>query len=343
MKTKNILRVITLGLIFLGFGPETFCLGQSVDWGRVDSKKFTLLYPGVASWEFLTSSDHSLGARNINAGKRACPDCHMNKMTGELDSRAPEIASGQLKMKQSLKPFEPNPIPGKKGFLEVTVQAAYDKENLYFRTQWKSSGTSWNNPNAAKEGYPDRIALQINNHPGSSFSHYGCFIACHSDANTMPNSPTPSEVQQNPYYKSLNREDVRLYDFFTRNGNWSKMKTAAELKNLMKEQGITDLWKATIEGKRVKPEDWWIFDDRKQDEKEDVEATGVWENGIYTVVFKRKLQTGDPQDVQFKEGDQFTIGIAVHDEKTRLRNHFVSLPLSVGLGNEGLIRAKKIE
>lgn len=73
-----------------------------------------------------------------------------------------------------------------------------------------------------------------------------------------------------------------------------------------------------------------------------LQADGKWENGYYTVVLKRKLQTGDQRDIQVKDGDNIAIGIAVHDQASH-RKHFVSFPMSIGLGTDGDIKAEKIK
>jgi cytochrome c-type protein NapC len=315
---------------------------QELDWSKVAAKKITLFYPGTASWEFLNSTDHSLGAKNIKEGKRACPDCHLDKTSGEVDLRAAEIAAGKLKMKQSRKLFEPAPLAGKSGFLDINVQAAYDTSILYVRFQWKSPGLSWNTPKIAEEGMPDRVSMQLNKGK-DYFKRYGCFIACHKDLHSMPDSPSEGEVQNHPYYGPLKRKDVRLYAYYTREDGWAKMKKESDLKALLNEGGLIDLWKAEAHGKEIKVEDWSIFEDRTKDDQADVEGTGKWENGEYTVVMKRKLQTGDSKDVQLKEGDEVPIGIALHDNRANLRKHFVSLPLSIGLGAQGVIKAEKIK
>src|SRR3972149_1588466 len=110
----------TLTAISIAFALVFALPGRSFsvapDWDAVDSKNVTLFYPGVASWEFLNSPDHSLGAKNIKEGKKACVKCHTSE-TGEYDIMADDIAAGKFNMKKSGKPFEPDPIAGKKGFM----------------------------------------------------------------------------------------------------------------------------------------------------------------------------------------------------------------------------------
>ncbi len=62
-------------------------------------------------------------------------------------------------------------------------------------------------------------------------------------------------------------------------------------------------------------------------------ATGVWEDGEYTVVFRRKLDTGHPEDDKIlRVGGVYTIGLAVHDDNVTTRFHQVSWPMTLGIG-----------
>ncbi|MBT3553410.1 MAG: hypothetical protein HOB37_06140 [Rhodospirillaceae bacterium] len=73
-------------------------------------------------------------------------------------------------------------------------------------------------------------------------------------------------------------------------------------------------------------------------------AKGVWKDGAYTVVFRRKLDTGHPSDDKImKVGGKYTIGLAVHDDNVTTRFHFVSLPLSLGIGVDADIKATEVQ
>lgn len=72
-------------------------------------------------------------------------------------------------------------------------------------------------------------------------------------------------------------------------------------------------------------------------------AKGSWQNGKYTVVFRRKLDTGHPEDDKImKKGGVYTIGLAVHDDNVTTRFHHVSFPLTLGIGVKADIEALKI-
>lgn len=297
------------------------------DWSKTGQNEVMLFYPGVASWEFLNGDDHRLGAREIKKGKKDCRHCHMSK-EGDLDLKAEEIASGAMKMKRSHNPFEPEPLPGKKGTMKALVQAAYDADNLYVRVEWASKGSGWRT-----KGDPDRVSVQMNR-AEPSFARYGCFITCHNDLNTMPESPSKRTVAANPAYNG--REDVRLYAFYAKS-SWAASKTGSD----RIKTGLIDLKSMEFESGRATSRDGWIFDDRAWEEK-DAPGTGSWTNGRYSAVFKFRLKSSDKFDVNVSEGDTIPIAIALHDEGAAKRKHFVSFPLTIGLGAPGEVRAVKL-
>jgi hypothetical protein len=296
------------------------------DWSKIASKEVTLFYPGVSSWEFLNGDDHRLGGREIKKGKKDCRHCHMSK-EGELDLKAAEIASGAMKMKRSHSPFEPEPQAGKKGTMKARVQAAYDAENVYIRVEWVSKGSGWRT-----KGDPDRVSVQMNR-AEPSFARYGCFITCHNDLNSMPESPSRREVAANPAYNG--REDVRLYAFYAKN-SWAAPRHGDRMKT-----GLIDLKAIEFENGKAVARDGWVFDDRAWEEKESP-GTGSWMNDRYSAVFKFKLKSADKFDVAVSEGDIIPLAIAIHDEGASKRKHYVSFPLAIGLGAAAEVRAARL-
>lgn len=70
---------------------------------------------------------------------------------------------------------------------------------------------------------------------------------------------------------------------------------------------------------------------------------GSWKNGTWTVVWERKLDTGNPLDDKIlKPGNAYTYGFAVHDDNITTRGHHVSFPMSVGFGTKADIEAVKV-
>jgi hypothetical protein len=72
-------------------------------------------------------------------------------------------------------------------------------------------------------------------------------------------------------------------------------------------------------------------------------VTGTWENSVWTVTWTRPLDTGNPDDKALSEGNVYNIGLAVHDDNVTTRFHFVSFPLTLGIGTEADVEAVKIQ
>lgn len=317
-------------LPFLFFVPFLSASAEAaeIDWRKIDSSDVVLFYPGVASWEFLNGDDHRLGGREIKKGKKDCRHCHMDK-EGGLDLKAEEIAAGSMKMKRSHNAFEPEPLAGKKGVISARVQAAYDAEFAYVRVEWESPGAGWK-----KNGEPDRVSIQMNR-TEPSFARYGCFITCHNDVITMPESPSRRLVAAHPAYNG--REDVRLYAFYAKS-SWAEHKPGNEAR--MK-TGLIDLRSIEFEAGKVTSRDGWVFDDRGWEDN-DANGTGSWADGRYSAVFRFRLKSTDRHDVNISEGDTVPVAIAIHDEGAARRKHYVSFPLAIGIGAPGEVRAIRL-
>ncbi|MGA9002640.1 MAG: ethylbenzene dehydrogenase-related protein, partial [Pseudolabrys sp.] len=67
---------------------------------------------------------------------------------------------------------------------------------------------------------------------------------------------------------------------------------------------------------------------------------GTWKDGTYTLVWRRKLDTGHPSDDKImKVGGTYTVGFAIHDDNVTTRFHHVSFPLTLGIGVDADIKA----
>ncbi len=73
-------------------------------------------------------------------------------------------------------------------------------------------------------------------------------------------------------------------------------------------------------------------------------VNGTWKDGMWTVVWVRKLDTGHPEDDKImKVGGVYTVGLAVHDDNITTRGHHVSWPLSLGIGAKADIQATTLK
>ena len=77
----------------------------------------------------------------------------------------------------------------------------------------------------------------------------------------------------------------------------------------------------------------------------DNDATfGSWKDGTYTLIWRRKLDTGHPADDKvMKVGGKYTVGFAVHDDNVTTRFHHVSFPQTLGIGVDADIKAMTLK
>jgi len=301
---------LSLFLISLLLPISNVSAGQP-DWGQVPATTVKAFYPGVSSWDFLTGKDHGTGGNVVKKLEKACADCHVAK-DGSYDIKSDKIVSGELKKVASGAPFEQEPLAGMPGFKDVSVQAAYDAENIYLRIQWPGSGAS-----ASKEE-ADRVSIQIADKI-KSFSLYGCFITCHDNQTGMPEN---------------RGEEKKLYGYFAAD------KPQDKLDDFLSKGQFIDLWEAYFVGTEVTAKDEYILESRHED-KNDFTVTGSFEGGKYTVVITRKLSTGDKGDIELKDGKAFSAGISIHDNKNKGRKHYTAFPITIGLSAAGDVSAKK--
>jgi hypothetical protein len=74
----------------------------------------------------------------------------------------------------------------------------------------------------------------------------------------------------------------------------------------------------------------------------DVQAFGRYSGGHWIVELRRKLNTGHADDKILRPGTAYPIGFAIFDDTVSNRRHYVTLPLTLGLGARGDIVAVKV-
>jgi hypothetical protein len=74
----------------------------------------------------------------------------------------------------------------------------------------------------------------------------------------------------------------------------------------------------------------------------DVQVFGQYVDGHWVVEFRRKLNTGHSDDKVLRPGTAYPIGFAIFDDTVSNRRHYVTLPLTLGLGVSGAVTAVKV-
>ncbi|MDP2603435.1 MAG: ethylbenzene dehydrogenase-related protein [Deltaproteobacteria bacterium] len=262
-------------------GPALAVDPATVNWNSVPTKTLNLFYPAQSSYQWLRSADHP-GAQVVTGGG-ACLTCH--KDTEE------KLGNKLVKANK----LEPTPVEGKNGVIQLSFQVAYDKENAYFRAQWKTrnnyagdahpfvrfNGKEWKTYGFPKldavvqKGeqpgiYEDRFSIMIDDGRVPEFANQGCWLTCHNGERDNPKFATRAEVQANPLYQTLKQNDVRKYLPSTRTdglASWDKGKTSEEIAKIKAAGGFLELmqWRAHRSNPVGMADDGYVLEYRLSD------------------------------------------------------------------------------
>jgi hypothetical protein len=241
-------------------GPALAADPGAIDWSKIPTVKVPLFYPGQSSYEWLRSDAHKDGVKDVLRGN-SCTKCH-DEPDEELKIGNKLVKGGSL---------EPMPVKGKNGYVELSVQAAYDAKNAYFRYQWKTNGKAgieypyyrfdgkdwkvYGGPRldkAVQEGkqppiYEDRMSMMLDDGKVPGFAQQGCWLTCH-DGERDIKTATKEEVADNAAMKAYKKDDVRKYlpDTRTNPSDWRTGKSVEEIAKIKAAGGFVDLiqWRA---------------------------------------------------------------------------------------------------
>ncbi|MCP4821852.1 MAG: cytochrome C552 [Shimia sp.] len=324
--------------------PAGGTVAANVDWDSIDTADLTLFYPGQASFEWVQNGGTHGGARPLTKGGDQCTTCHAK----ELETIGNKIVAGGGGKKDEL---EPTPIPGKRGTIDATVQAAHDGENVYFRLQWMDDG---HNPAPFVDGGkmdPDnqiKVGMMITGTGIELGEQVGCWATCHADNTYMPFAPDAEGLAANADAVAYLGVDKDITKYLTESrtkvevkgrrgkaqGGWANLKEAGEIDQLLADGTFMDLMRVYADGSS---ENGYLLADRTVNEGEMAAEASLGADGTWTVTFSRPL-TGGAGDVALEAGQTYTVGFAIHDDYSDARFHHVTLNLTLGLDNaEALI------
>ncbi|WP_170421574.1 NapC/NirT family cytochrome c [Ruegeria arenilitoris] len=310
-------------------------VGGNIDWNAVASTDLKLFYPGQASFEWVQNGKTHGGARPLTKGGDQCSTCHAK----ELDAIGNKIVAGG--------DLEPTPIPGKRGVIDATVQAALDDKNLYIRLQWADAG---HNPAPFVDGgkmdpdNPIKVAMMITGTGIELGEQVGCWASCHADNTYMPFAPDAETIAANPdvaarltakdtvtKYISESRTEVEVKGRRGKPlGGWDKLQAEEQIAQYLQDGTFLDLMRVYADGSAT---NGYLLEQRVVNDGE-ISASASLSDGMWTVVFSRPLNSGAPGDVPLEPGKTYTVGFAIHDDHSAARFHHVTLNTSLALDDD---------
>jgi len=310
-------------------------VAPNIDWDAVSGTDLTLFYPGQASFEWVQNGKQHGGARPLTKGGDACSTCH----AAELDAIGNKLVAGGE--------IEPTPIPGKRGTISTSVQAAHDDKNIYIRLQWPDAGHS---PAPFVDGGkmdPDnqiKVAMMITGTGIELGEQVGCWASCHADNTYMPFAVEPDAIAANAAvleqlqtpdtitkYLAESRTDIEIRGRGGKpQGGWDLVKPQEEIDQLLADGTFLDLLRVYADGTT---RNGHILERRVAEDGEMMGEASL-SGGMWTVVFARALNSGVAGDVPLEAGKTYTVGFAIHDDFAAARFHHVSLDLQMALDDD---------
>lgn len=302
-----------------------------IDWSGVEAQTVTLFYPGQASFEWIQGREHG-GSRAFTRGGDRCSDCH----GGEVRDMGAKIVSGEK--------LEETPIPGKRAYVDVSVQAAHDGEKLHFRFQWADTAHA---PVPFVDGGrmdPEnqvKLSVMFAGEGVERADQAGCWTTCHHDARYMPDAPDAGSLASSPAAGVLDLSDgITKYI--------AESRTAIELKggpdkprgggtDLVPQEDIAGMLESGVMMDLMRflsgaeAENGHVLEQRVRTGGAEIEASGQLDAGTWTVVMSRPLASTMPGDVSIEPGKLYTVSFALHDDYSGARFHHVSLEKRFGI------------
>jgi hypothetical protein len=267
------------------------------DWSKVTPTKMTLFFPGQAGLEWvMNKADHSAVPDILNKG-RTCAKCH----TGDANEIGDKIVKGQP-VGSSKTVLEPKPPAGKVGSIPVQFQAAHDGNKIYFRVEWVPPQNGTTKMDAKNEVKLTMMFDGGSTVEGSNIN--GCWATCHNDLRTMKDGKDDKKTK---YIKDADLAKGAFMDLIQFRS-----------------------------GKGEKPVDGYVADKRVMEGgKGLVSAEGKKEGNKWVVTFERSLAGGGTGDHAIAPGKMYNFGIAIHEDHTNARYHYVSLGYQFALDEQG--------
>jgi nitrate/TMAO reductase-like tetraheme cytochrome c subunit len=295
--------------------------GGMINWAGASARVTTLFYPGQTSMEWVMRGKDHGGVNAFKAGDR-CFDCH-DKEAADMGQK---IVSGE---KENV---EPTLIPGKRGSIPVTINAAHDGESLYLRFSWAdgehapapfADGGKMDAANAVK------LALMISTDDVEYADRAGCWGTCHADANDMPYAPEGEKVTK---YLTESRSSIEIRGRGGKAlGGWDQRKSDEDIQSALDAGQFMDIIRYKAGEQLV--EDGYILADRVMDGGQGAEFTAQLQGGQWVVEMKRKLTSEQKGDISMALDQTYNIGFAIHDDYSNSRYHHVSVGYKLGFDN----------
>ncbi|HEY5717537.1 MAG TPA: ethylbenzene dehydrogenase-related protein [Motiliproteus sp.] len=303
-KSQTPLALIGSGMLALGLSTSA----QAVDWGAVPATEVGLFFPGQTSLEWIYSKRDHDGAARYKKRKKSCQGCH----DGDQKPYGDKIVAGG--------DTEPEPLGGRRGFVQMQVQLAQEGGNLLARLSWpKAGGAAASKQDADND---TKVTLLLDDNSVEEFVAGGCWAVCHSDSKKMPAASGDGKTK----YLAESRTQMDKKD-----GGGDNLHGAGELDKLLGQGIFLEYWQAQLNpGQPAKAVNGYILSERSENAGSSLTATATENGDSWVVEFSRPLAASGTQKA-LAAGKAYTIAFALHDQNTIGRYHLASLQYGLSL------------
>ncbi|NNF97260.1 MAG: cytochrome C552, partial [Halobacteria archaeon] len=220
-----------------------------------------------------------------------------------------------------------------RGSIPVTVQAAHDGTNLYFRFAWpegEHAPAPFADGGKMDPANPMKLALMLASDEVEYADRAGCWGTCHADAKTMPFAPEGKEITK---YLTESRTKIEIRGRNNKPlGGWDQRKSEDEIKAELEAGHFMDIIR--YKSGKGEVEDGYILADRVMEGGQGAEFTARQENKQWVVEMKRKLKSNKAGDISLALDQLYNFGFAIHDDYSNARYHHVSLGYKLGFDSD---------
>ena len=304
------------------------------DWSKIPGKDIPMFFPGQSGYEWIMSRPDHTGSLKLKEKKQNCYDCHEY----DADVIGNDVVEGK-KVGKSRTVIDTAVPEGTRGNFPLKVKAAHDETKIYLRFEWESPAAA-----TGAKSDPDnevKLSLMFGGDSTEGVNMSGCWMSCHMDLRTMPESS--AKAKKHARAKALGWNDgATKYLAVSRSsiseekkprGGWDKLRGDKEIKTALEAGNFLDLIQYRS-GAGGKSSDGYVLESRHMNGgKSLVGATGAREGNKWIVTFERLLAGGAPGDHTIKPGQALTFGVSIHENYRNARFHHVSLGYTLGIDN----------
>lgn len=293
---------------------------QALDWSAVPAKSIPLFYPGQTGMEWIVDKKSHDGAARFEKRGKPCRECH----GGEEKDFGTRIAAGGN--------WEPEPLSGRRGFVEVQTQVAISGGKLHLRLQWPDEASV-----AGGKQDPDhqaKVTVMLGDAGFEAYAQGGCWLVCHQDSRKMPAASGEGLTKYLEVSRTEIKKDV---------GGGESYKSPAELDALIQQGQFLEYWQAQLNpGAPAKAVAGYILKERSEHAGSALSVSAEKVGADWVVEFSRPLAGAVATEKTFAADGSYTIGLALHDQHTKGRFHIVSLEYQMKVGAGADIEIKSL-